>query len=164
VQGHILGVRFGIGLAAVQALLLVGEGDHTDGALRRLLEQADQVARSHGDAHARAVIDRAGAQVPRIQVTTDHHHFLRQAAAGDLADHVVRGRRTIPATVQRHLHRGAATGQQARQLVGIGHRQCRRWHRGQAIIETGDAGVRHAVGVGTGRAHQEADRALADRF
>ncbi|KAG1390480.1 hypothetical protein G6F59_015187 [Rhizopus arrhizus] len=163
-QGHVLGVRFGVGLAAVQALFLVGEGDHANGPLRRLLELADQVAGRHGDAHACAVIDRAGAQVPRIQMTANHHHFLRQAAAGDLADHVVRGGRAIPAAIQRHLHRGAATGQQARQLIGIGHRQCCRRHRRQAVIETGDTGVRHAMRVGTRRAHQEADRALADRL
>ncbi|MNM63179.1 hypothetical protein D3C81_745390 [compost metagenome] len=63
-QGHVLGVCLGVGLAAVQTLFFVGEGDHADGALRRLLELADQMAGGHGDAHARAVIDRAGAEIP----------------------------------------------------------------------------------------------------
>ncbi|MNM63178.1 hypothetical protein D3C81_745380 [compost metagenome] len=95
-------------------------------------------------------------------MSTDDDHFLRQRAAGDLTDHVVRGRGAIPTAVQRHLHRGRATGEQACQLVGVGHRQCRRRHRRQAVIEAGDAGMRHAVRIGTGRTHQEADRALAD--
>jgi hypothetical protein len=120
------------------------------------------VARRHGDADACAVIDRAGAQVPRIQVTADHHHFLGQAAAGDLADHVLRGVAAIPAAIQRDADAGGAARDQPVELVCIRAGQRGRRYRRQAFIEAGDTGMRHAVRIGAGRTHDVADRALAD--
>ena len=152
----------GIDLATPQPLFLVGESDYPDRAFGRHRQPADQMPGGHGDGHPGTVIDRAGAQVPGIQVATDHHHFLRALAAGDLADHIVRGVLPVPATIQRQgqLHRAAL--QQPAELVGIGHGQRGGRDRGQALIEAGDAGMRHPVRVGAGRAHHKADRTLAD--
>src|SRR5690606_40290092 len=89
VAGDLVGMRPGIGEAAMQALLLVGEGDHADAARWALRERGDQPGRSHGDADAGGVVDRAGALVPGVQVAADQHDLVRPAAAGDLADHVL---------------------------------------------------------------------------
>ncbi|MNV06412.1 hypothetical protein D3C71_967890 [compost metagenome] len=120
------------------------------------------MAGGHGDAHAGAIINRAGAQVPRIQVTADHHHLLGQAATGDFADHVLRGVAAVPAAIQCDADAGGAACNQTIELVGIGAGQRRRRYRRQAFVETGDAGVRHAVRVGAGRTHDVTDGALAD--
>src|SRR5690606_32647017 len=100
VPGDLAGVLLGVGAAAHQALLLVGEGDDADGACRALVQIADQLARGHGDADAGAVVHRAGAQVPGVQVGDDQYQLVGAAAAGDLADDVLRGVLAVPAHVQ----------------------------------------------------------------
>ena len=99
-------------------------------------------------------------------MSADHHDFIAQRAmaAGDFADDVVRGRGAVPAAVERDADADRlAQRDQARQLFGIRHRQRRRGNRRQAIVEAGDAGMRVAVAVGTGRAHHEGRCAGADR-
>src|SRR3546814_10971925 len=81
--------RSGVGATAPQALFLVGERDHADRALR--LERLAQRAGGHGDGDAGGVVDRAGAQVPGVEVAGEQDHFFRPPAAGALADHVLRG-------------------------------------------------------------------------
>src|SRR3546814_5003843 len=63
---HFIGVLLGVGATAPQALFLVGERDHADRALR--LERLEQRAGGHGDGDAGGVVDRAGAQVPGVEV------------------------------------------------------------------------------------------------
>ena len=46
-----------------------------------LLQLPDQVAGRHRDPDTRCIVDRAGAQVPGIQVRGDHHEFVAVAAA-----------------------------------------------------------------------------------
>ena len=164
VQRDLVGVRGGVALRAGQAVLLVGERHHPDRARRRARQVADQLAGGHGDADAGAVVDRAGAEVPGIQVPPDQHDFFRSLAARDLADHVVRGRGAVPADVERDAHADRlAQCQQAGELVGIGDGQCRRGDRREAFLVARAAGVRVAVRVGAGGAHQVTDRAGADR-
>src|SRR5699024_8242515 len=104
VRTDLVGILLRVGLAAVQSLLLVGEGHHADAACRRLRQVADQLAGGHGDADARGIVHRPGAEVPRIQVSTDEYHFTGLAAAGDFADHVVGSRFSVPAAIQHHAH------------------------------------------------------------
>ena len=121
VLAQVAHVLLRVGIAAMQALLLVGERDHADRAGRslRLRQRAYQVAGGHRDRNAGTIVDRAGAKVPRIQVAPDHHHLVRLRAPGDLADHVLRGVRAVPAAVEveRDLHRSQR--HQPRQLVGV---------------------------------------------
>src|SRR5699024_3812167 len=120
VQADAVGVALGVLAGADQALLLVGEGDDADAARGALLKLADQVSGGHGDAHAGGVVDAAGAKVPGVQVRGDHHELVAVAAAGDLADHVLRGVFTLEADVQRQVHGDRAAFQQAHELVGVG--------------------------------------------
>src|SRR5690606_24511131 len=83
--------------------------------------------------------------------------LVRAAAAGDLADHVLRGVFAVPAAIQRDAHPGARVQRdQARELVGVGVAQRGRGDRLHAVGEAGAAGVGDAVVVGAGRTHQVA--------
>src|SRR5690606_23166638 len=141
VQADIVCVALRVLARADQALLLVGEGDHADAALRAPLQLADEVAGRHGDAHARGVVDRAGAQVPGVQVRGDHHELVAATTTGDLADHVLRGVFPVEAHVQGQLHGDRAALQQPVELVGVGQRQGGRGDRLHTLGEAGDAGV-----------------------
>src|SRR3546814_10585646 len=102
-------------------------------------------------------------RVPGVEVAGEQDHFVRSLAAGDLADHVLRGVLAGETAVERDAHAGRAQRDQARELVGIDRRQRggRDWF--QPVFKAGVAGVRRAAFVGAGRAHQEGLRALADR-
>ena len=154
-----------IGTAAPQALFLVGEGDHANRARRTpcLRQCADQVPGRHRDGHARAIVDRAGAEIPGIQVAADHHHFVRLRTAGDFTDHVLRGVFAFPAAVQLELHPHRAACSEPGELVRIRQRQRRRGNRRKPVLEPGHAGMRIAMRIGAGRTHQVADRAGLDR-
>ena len=95
-------------------------------------------------ADAGGIVDRAGARVPGIEVAADQHDFVGLAAAGDLADHVLRGVFAVEAAIERDAHAGRAEREQARELVGVGHRQRRGRDRRQPVVEAGDAGMRRA--------------------
>src|SRR5690606_23317506 len=155
VQRDLVRMRDRIAATAGQAVFLVGEGHDPDAARGRARQVADQLAGRHRDADAGRVVDRAGTQVPGIQVPADQHDFVRTLAAGDLADHVVRGRHAVPPAVQREAYVDRlAQRQQPGQLFRVGYRQCRGRDRLQAFLEAGAARVRVAVRVGAGRAHQ----------
>src|SRR5690606_15889316 len=158
------GVFAGVGEATVQALFLVGEGDHADRARRTLGQVRDEPGRGHGDADAGGVVDRPGALVPGIQVAADQHDLVGPAAAGDLADHVLRGVFAVPAAIQRHAYaRAGIERDQARELVGVRVGEGGGGNRLQALGETGDAGMPEALVAGAGRAHQEGAGTGADR-
>src|SRR5690606_5833049 len=158
------GVFAGVGEATVQALFLVGEGDHADRARRTLGQVRDELGRGHGDADAGGVVDRPGALVPGIQVAADQHDLVGPAAAGDLADHVLRGVFAVPAAIQRHAYaRAGIERDQARELVGVRVGEGGGGNRLQALGETGDAGMPEALVAGAGRAHQEGAGTGADR-
>ena len=104
VRRELRGVSLGVGLAALQAVLLVGEEDDADGAPRLLRHEADLPRGLDDDAAARRVVDRAGAEVPRVEVRAEQDDLLRPLAAGDLADDVGRlGVRQRPAP-EREAH------------------------------------------------------------
>ena len=75
-------------IGAGQAELFVGPQHYANGAprLQACLLDADGSRTGNGDAGT--VVDGAMAQVPGIQVAADHHHFLRELAAGNFADDV----------------------------------------------------------------------------
>ena len=159
------GMRLGVGATAEQALFLVGEGDHANGAARCAFEIADQRTRRHRDGDAGAVVDRAGAEIPGIEMAADHDDFVGQFAPADFADDVVGGLLAVQTgiDVQADLHRLAAA-KHVRQQVGVGIRQRRRRNLLPAIGITHHAGMRHAVRIGADRADDHGDRALLRGF
>ena len=49
----------------------------------------DQIGGFHGDRDARAIVDRACAQVPRVQVTGNDDHLFGTFAAFDVTDDII---------------------------------------------------------------------------
>ena len=97
-------------LRAVQPLLLAGEQDEADRPLAACVPQRGQDAgRLQHDAAAGAVVGRALAEVPRVEVGADDDELVRLLAAADLADGVVdRDRAGDELVADLHLDRGAA--------------------------------------------------------
>ena len=90
-----------IRVAAAQAVLLVREQHHAHGPPRadiQLLHQPRGFPR-HDAPHA--IVRRAGADVPRIEVAADEHDLVRQLAPANLADHV--GRFDVGLEARLHL-------------------------------------------------------------
>ena len=56
------------------------------GALRQIV---DQLGRRHDNRHTRAVINRAGAQIPRIQMRAEQDDFVRLFAALDFGNDIL---------------------------------------------------------------------------
>jgi hypothetical protein len=79
-----------VGPPAVQSVLLVHEEDAANGSLRRQAHLFQQPHRLHHHGHAGTVIDRAGAEVPGVEVAADEDDLVRPFAAADLRDHVRR--------------------------------------------------------------------------
>src|SRR3546814_8079147 len=96
------------------------------------LERLEQRAGGHGDGDAGGVVDRAGAQVPGVEVAAEQDHFVRALAAGDLADHVLRGVLAVETAVERDAHAGRAQTDQERGLAGIDRRQ----RGGRVVFQT----------------------------
>ena len=81
-----------IGEAAAAAVLFVGEQHHAHGAPRpqvQLLHDPQRFPRHHA---AAAIVGRAGADVPRVEMAADDDDFVRLLAAADFADDVRRFR------------------------------------------------------------------------
>src|SRR5207244_2902631 len=81
-------VNPGVLLGAVQALLLAGEEDEADRPLRPDRAPGDDAGRLEDDRAAGAVVRRAVAEVPRVEVGTDDDVLVGLLAAPDLADRV----------------------------------------------------------------------------
>ena len=73
-----------VGAAAAQSVLLVHEQHGADGALRLQVHVVHQAHRLHHHGHARAVVDRAGAEVPGVEVRADEDDLIGLLAAAEL--------------------------------------------------------------------------------
>src|SRR5690606_30543246 len=135
-------VRFAVGVAAPDALFLVGPGDDAHGVARALFARqvGDEFAGRHGDGNAGAVVNGTGAQVPGIQVAADQYHLARVLAAGDFGDDVLAGVFTALTGAEVQLDRDRlAFGQHVFEDVGIGVRE-----RGAGNLPEGDVIAEHA--------------------
>ena len=79
---------FDIGDGAEQALLFAAPQGDADGTVQLHIKRFQDAHRLDGHTRSGAVIGRAGAAVPAIEVPADHHHLVFLAAAFDLADDV----------------------------------------------------------------------------
>ncbi len=98
VTRELIAVAFGVGARASEPVLFVGEEHHPHRASRRTLAHHALRGREH-DGDARAVVERAGAEVPRVEVRAEEHQLTREIGARHLA-HDVRavalGQRATP--------------------------------------------------------------------
>ena len=81
----------GVSLAAGAAGLLVHPRNHADGALGTQMEPLQQLRRFHGNHYAGAVVDRARAQVPGVEMSGQHNDLLGMLTALKIGDHVMAG-------------------------------------------------------------------------
>ena len=156
-------VLFAVRLAAAPAVLLVGPQHEADGPPRpqpQLLHDPQRFPRHDASA---AVVARAGADVPRIEVSADDHDFVGPLAAAKLADDV-RGQR-FGLEVRFHLqaHDDVAALGEALQAIGVlgGDRRRGNVRRVWGVLQA--ARVREAEPVGSDGAHQHRHRAVAGR-
>ncbi|OQC35203.1 MAG: hypothetical protein BWX64_02559 [Acidobacteria bacterium ADurb.Bin051] len=80
-----------VGARAEQPLLLGGPECEADRAPGLHADRLEDPRRLHDDRDARAVVGRAGARVPRVEVGARHHDLLPAVGAGDLGEHVADG-------------------------------------------------------------------------
>ena len=85
---HIGLVRVAVPSPASTAILLVRPPDNANRAARCEPKPLQQLYRFPRDHDAAAVIHRATAHVPRIDVAAEHDHLVRLLRADDLAHHV----------------------------------------------------------------------------
>ena len=55
------------------------------------MQLLQNLRRLHGDGYSGCIVDGAGAEIPRVEVTGDDNHFLRMLASLKICDHVVAG-------------------------------------------------------------------------
>ncbi len=99
-------MRLRIGDAAEQPDFFGTEPDDADGALR-LAGVHHQLGRGSGDRDASTVIDRAGAQIPAVEMPADQDYACLWIAARHLGDDIARlgGADLARGEHQLHLHR-----------------------------------------------------------
>ena len=121
------------------------------------------LGRGGGDRDARGIVDRAGAQIPAVEMPADQDDARRGIAAGHFGDDVARFAASPiwrGVSTQLQPHRLAAL-QHALELLGVGQRQRGGGDRLHAVGQVGAAGVRVAVMIGADRADHDRRRALA---
>ena len=116
----------------------------------------DVLGSGRGDRDARAVVDRAGGKVPAIEMAADQQDRRLWIAARHFGDDIARmaAFAFLADQGQVHCDRLAAL-QDARQLLGVGHRERTGGDRLRPVGEILDAGVRVAVMVGADRADDD---------
>ena len=143
------------------AVLLVGEEHDAHRAARPQVELLHQPHRLPRHDAAAAVVGRARADVPRVEVAADDDDLVRQLAAAHLADDVVRDwrrdRSALPSRASRgRARRGpaaAASGRRPRPESPPPESSARRPR------SSSRAGVRRAQAGRADRAHEHRDRA-----
>ena len=112
-------------------------------------------------ATSRAVVDRAGREVPAVEVAADKQHRRLGIAPRHFGNDIARMRALGFFAHQRQVHRDRLPAlEDANQLLGIGDRKRAGRDGLCAVGEILHAGVRVAVMVGADRAHDDADRAF----
>src|ERR1700680_2838857 len=97
-----------VGVASRSSRLFVHPGDNPDCPLRAQVKHLKKFRRLHGNDHARAIVDRTGAEIPRVEMSGDHHDLLRMFAALQIGDHVVACTVGQLLWSEREMHTGSA--------------------------------------------------------
>ena len=149
-----------IGEAAASAVLLVGPQHDADRPARPQIQLLHDAQRFPRHDAAAAIVGRAGADVPRVEVAADDDDFVGFFASANLADDV--GRLGVGVEMRLHLQpdddRVAAVGH-ALQPVGVFGRdgRCRDLRRVSRVLQR--AGVRRAQAGGPTDRTSTRDRA-----
>ena len=115
-------MRPGVGFAAEAAGFLVAEPDHAD---RPAMAAAghDLPGGGGGYRDARAIVDRAGAQIPAVEVTADHDHSGGGVGAGHFGDDVARCADADLVVVEVEMqHHRLAELDHTLEVLGVGNR------------------------------------------
>ena len=109
-----------IGAAAGAAGLLVAEPDDADRAARAA--RLHHLLRRRGDdGDARRIVDRAGAEVPAVEVAADEDHARRRIGAGHVGDDVAGRRVADEARREGEVHDDVRRAlQHALEVLGVG--------------------------------------------
>jgi hypothetical protein len=126
VARELRGVRLRVGLAAGEAVFLVGKEDHADRAPRVRRHRNDLPRRLDRDAAARAVVDGSCAEVPGIEVRPEEHDLVGLLAADDLAHDVAEGASGFFPHVSLEAHSHGRRGGEGASKLGVGNRERRR--------------------------------------
>ena len=138
------GVRLGVLVRADQPLFFSGEEYEPDGPLGLQPRLRDHARRLEGAHRARAVVGRAGPQVPGIEVRADDDDLARVLHAADLGDGVplgdrVRGQRVLDAHLEPRRDSGGEQPVEQRVVLVRHHDLGQRQHavRRAAHVEEG---------------------------
>ena len=143
---------------AVEAVFFIAEQHHAHRAARALAEALQQPSGGGDDGHAGAVVQRALAQVPAVEMGADEHDLVREVGARHFADHVVRGGVDIALRLQVQLQtQRLALCVQSGHGVGVGHRHGKGRDARHADFIAHGAGVGDALASGGGRGADGAD-------
>ena len=125
-----------------------------------LLQQMNGLHRHHD---ARAIVDRAGRQVPRIQMAGDDHHLFRMLRALPVCNHVRRLHRRQRLGRQGQVHLHLALRCQILQQIGVFGSHGGRGNLLQSGRVVRHAGMRQPVVCTAHRTHQRGNRAQRSR-
>src|SRR5882724_1503686 len=115
-----IGFVFGeIGLVAAAAVFFVHPGNYPQSALGTQAELFAKIGGLHGDGYTRGVINRAGAEIPGIEMAGDDDDLLGMLAAFEVGDHVVADGVGKHLRSENELHGYAALLDQVGDEVGI---------------------------------------------
>jgi hypothetical protein len=113
-------------------------------------------------AHHCRIVDRAGAEVPAVEMAAEQDRRERGIATWKIADHVARGQIVGGLAGEREVEEDRlAAARDAGDQVGVGVGECPCRDRLDAVGKVGAAGVRIAMAVGADRADDDAHCALA---
>src|SRR5208282_2573376 len=85
---HFRAMRLHISPGALQALLFAAKQNEADGAAREQAAGLDGAGRFDDHRSVAAVVQRAGAEFPGIEMRTEDYDFVGLFVAADFADHV----------------------------------------------------------------------------
>src|ERR1700724_2649843 len=95
-----------VGVASRSPSLFVHPGDNPDCPLRAQVKHLKKFRRFHGNDHASAIVDGTGAEIPRVEMSGDHHDLLWMFAALQIGDHIVAGNVGQLLWSEREVHAG----------------------------------------------------------
>src|SRR5258708_7006010 len=101
-------MNLSVGVAARSPSLFVHPGDNPDCPLRAQVKHLKKFRRFDGNDQASAIVDCTSAEIPRVEMSGDHHDLLRMFAALQISDYVVAGAVGQLLWSEREVHTGFA--------------------------------------------------------
>ena len=142
------GMSFCIPSPAAQAALFIHPCDHSDGSLRVQMQLDQKLRCIHRDGHSSGVVDRAGAEIPGIEVPGNDNHLLRMLAAFQIRNNVVARNLWKKLWREREMQPHRPLLHQVRDQFGIFRSDCAGGDSsGNTVSRVGYAIVRPAYGA-----------------